>query len=59
MEYVSFAAFGVIIARPAMLIATAPVFGGAFAPAQVRIGLTVMLALAMLPTTPRSRCRRT
>ena len=52
MDYVSFAAFGVIIARPAMLIATAPVFGGAFAPAQVRIGLTVMLALAMLPTTP-------
>lgn len=51
MEFVPAAAFGVMIARPAMLIATAPPFGGTFAPAQVRIGLAVLLALAMLPHT--------
>ncbi|MGE3508774.1 MAG: flagellar biosynthetic protein FliR [Vicinamibacterales bacterium] len=52
MEYAPFAALGVLIARPAMLISTAPVFGGTFAPAHVRIGLAVLLALAMVPHTP-------
>ena len=52
MEYAPLAALGIMLARPAMLISTAPVFGGAFAPAQVRIGLTFLLALSMLPTTP-------
>lgn len=33
-----------------MLISTAPVFGGAFAPPHVRVGLTVLLAFTMLPT---------
>lgn len=51
MEYEPLAALGIMLARPAMLISTAPVFGGAFAPAQVRIGLTFLLALSMLPTT--------
>lgn len=34
-----------------MLVATAPPFGGTFAPPQVRIGLAFLLALAMVPTT--------
>lgn len=49
MDFVPVAALGVMIARPAMLIATAPPFGGTFAPPQVRIGLAFLLALAMLP----------
>lgn len=49
MDFVPAAAFGVLIARPAMLIATAPPFGGTFAPPQVRIGLAFLLAVAMLP----------
>lgn len=51
MEYAPFAALGIMIARPAMLIASAPVFGGAFAPAPVRIGLAFLLALALWPGT--------
>ncbi len=51
MDFVPAAALGVMIARPAMLIATAPPFGGSFAPPQVRIGLAVLLALAMTANT--------
>jgi flagellar biosynthetic protein FliR len=43
------AQFGLLLVRPGMVIATAPIFGGAFAPAPVKIGLTVLLALALLP----------
>jgi flagellar biosynthetic protein FliR len=35
-----------------MLIVAAPSFGGAFAPAQVKIGLTVLIAIAIAPSTP-------
>lgn len=50
MDFGRIAAIGVMLARPGMLISTAPVFGGAFAPPHVRIGLTVLLAFTMLPT---------
>lgn len=50
MDFVPAAAFGVLIARPAMLVATAPPFGGTFAPPHVRIGLTLFLALSMVST---------
>lgn len=43
------AQFGVLLVRPGMLILTAPIFGGTFAPAPVKIGLTVLLALALMP----------
>lgn len=51
MDYVPAAAFGVMIARPAMLIATAPPFGGTFAPPHVRIGLAVLVAAALVPVS--------
>lgn len=47
IERVAFA--GLLLVRPGMLMMTAPPFGANYAPSQVRIGLTVMLALAMWP----------
>jgi flagellar biosynthetic protein FliR len=42
----------VLIVRPGMLFATSPLFGGPFAPAPVKAGLTLLVALALLPATP-------
>ena len=50
MDFAPLASIGVVLARPSMLVATAPPFGGTFAPPQVRIGLAMLLAFAMLPT---------
>lgn len=50
MDFVPLAAFGVLLARPAMVVAAAPPFGGTFAPPHVRIGLTVLLAFTMVST---------
>jgi flagellar biosynthetic protein FliR len=41
-------ALGVLVVRPGLLMATAPAFG-TFLPAQVRIGLTLLLALVTAP----------
>lgn len=41
-----------LLARPGMLIVAAPVFGGGFAPAHVRAGLALLLALLILPAVP-------
>lgn len=43
------AQFGLLLVRPGMLILVAPIFGGNYAPAPVKIGLTVLIALALLP----------
>jgi flagellar biosynthetic protein FliR len=43
--------FALLIVRPGALIMFSPVFGGLYAPAQIKIGLTVFIALALLPTT--------
>lgn len=43
---------GLVLARPTTLIMTAPVFGGAFAPSQVRIGISLTLAIILLPVVP-------
>ncbi len=42
---------GLLLMRPGALLLASPAFGGLYAPAQVKIGLTFFLALAMLPTT--------
>lgn len=41
--------FGLLLVRPGMLIATAPPFGSSYAPIPVKIGLSVLLALALVP----------
>ncbi|MDH4065164.1 MAG: flagellar biosynthetic protein FliR [Acidobacteriota bacterium] len=43
---------GLLIARPSMLVASAPVFGGQSAPSHVRIGLILLLAVLSLPLVP-------
>jgi flagellar biosynthetic protein FliR len=46
---------GVFLVRPGLLIAAAPAFGGTWAPALMRIGLTVLLGvtcMAMVPMPP-------
>jgi flagellar biosynthetic protein FliR len=40
---------GLLLARPGMLIVAAPMFGGRFAPAQVRVGLSLIVAFILLP----------
>jgi len=40
---------GLLFARPGMLIMSAPVFGGHFAPAQVRIGLAFLVTIMLMP----------
>lgn len=49
-ELSTLAHLGLLVARPGMLVAAAPVFGGSYAPPPVRLGLAVLLALLALPT---------
>jgi flagellar biosynthetic protein FliR len=44
--------FFLLIVRPGALIIFSPAFGGLYAPAQIKIGLTVFIALALMPNTP-------
>ena len=47
IDFAPLVRFGLLLVRPGMLVVAAPAFGGAFAPAPVRIGLTLLLALAL------------
>jgi flagellar biosynthetic protein FliR len=49
-ELAPLAQLGVLLVRPGLLMISAPPFGAAYAPAHVKIGLTVLLALALLPS---------
>jgi flagellar biosynthetic protein FliR len=40
---------GVLLVRPGMVVMLAPGLGGPYAPALVKVGLTLMIALALLP----------
>jgi flagellar biosynthesis protein FliR len=42
--------FAMLLVRPGMLVALAPALGGAHLPSQVKIGLTVLLGLGLLPS---------
>jgi flagellar biosynthetic protein FliR len=46
-----FFGIGLLLIRPGALILGAPALGGVYAPAQLKIGLTVLLAVMLLPTT--------
>lgn len=43
--FTAFAGFGLLLVRPAMIVMATPFFGALNAPVQVRVGLTVILAL--------------
>ena len=49
MDVDVFVRLGLVLARPGMLIAAAPVFGGHFAPPHVRIGLAMILSFILMP----------
>ena len=51
-EFSVMAQLGILVARPGALIAGAPAFGGAFAPAPVRMGLAVVVAILLVPAVP-------
>ncbi len=44
--------FGLLLLRPGALVAFAPGFGGTYAPAQTKVALTVLLAVALVPGVP-------
>jgi flagellar biosynthetic protein FliR len=48
MDFTGVARFGLLLVRPGMLLASAPVFG-TFAPPFVRVGLIVLVTLALAP----------
>jgi flagellar biosynthesis protein FliR len=49
VDFEPIARFGLLLARPGMLIMAAPAFGGTYAPVHLRIGLTMLLALTLAP----------
>ena len=49
MDVVPFVRMGILMIRPGALVMTAPLFGGQTVPMQVRIGLTLLLALVLAP----------
>jgi len=48
-ELTPLARIGLLLLRPGMLVVAAPAFGSGFAPAPVRIGLTLLMALTLVP----------
>ena len=44
--------FGLLLVRPGMLVVVAPIFGGTYAPPLVKIGLSALIAIALLPIVP-------
>jgi flagellar biosynthetic protein FliR len=50
MELAVVERFGLLLVRPGMLIALTPALGGAHLPAPAKIGLTVLLAIGLLPS---------
>jgi flagellar biosynthetic protein FliR len=49
VDFAPVASFGLLLARPGMLIMAAPAFGGTYAPAHMRAGLAVLLAVTLAP----------
>jgi flagellar biosynthetic protein FliR len=49
MDFGPLAQFGVLLVRPGMLVSSTPTFGGASAPTQVKLGLTVFITIMLMP----------
>ena len=50
MDFGVVARFALLLVRPGMVVSIAPGIGGAFLPAHVKVGLTVLIALGLLPS---------
>lgn len=48
-DFEPLARFGLLLVRPGMLVIAAPIFGGTYAPPLVKIGLTVLIAVTLMP----------
>ncbi len=49
-DLAAMAGFGLLLVRPGMLVAVAPTLGGTYVPAHVKVALTVLLAIGVLPS---------
>lgn len=52
IEYPPLMPLVLLVVRPGVLVATAPLFGETFAPAAVRVGVTAFLVLVLAPIVP-------
>jgi flagellar biosynthesis protein FliR len=52
MDFSALMRLGLLLARPGMLIVASPGLGGTYAPARIKIGLMVFVAIAMVPAVP-------
>lgn len=43
---------GLLLVRPGLLFLAAPVFGGAYAPSVLKVGLTVIIGISLMPLVP-------
>jgi flagellar biosynthetic protein FliR len=50
MDFAIVAKFGLLLVRPGMVVMIAPGIGGAHIPAPVKVGLTVLIAIGLLPS---------
>lgn len=50
MEFTAIARFALLLVRPGMVVMVTPALGGTHLPAPVKVGLTVLLALGLLPS---------
>src|SRR5688500_11822424 len=50
MDFGAIARFGILVVRPGALLLAAPGFAGQTVPMMTRVGLTVLLAIALAPT---------
>ena len=50
MDFSVAARFALLLVRPAMIVGIAPGIGGAYMPAHVKVGLTVLIALGLMPS---------
>ncbi len=46
------AAIGILLVRPGVLVVATPVFGGTFVPTPVRLALTLILGVLLVPSVP-------
>lgn len=51
-DFPPLARLAVLLVRPGLLIVTAPFFGGAYAPSVLKIGLTLVFGVTLLPLVP-------
>lgn len=52
MDFTPLVLFGIVLIRVGTIVAMTPIFGTSWAPAQVKVGLSAILAIALMPFVP-------